>query len=168
MTSLGVIDLGNQWNQPIALTTILINHQWYSVAYAGEQLLRNGQNIYSLSGFQSYEFNIAGASHQDHWVITGNVAFSHKISTVILKNIIWRTIEHWKNISTVNNDCMFIFQSVLFLFMPYLFVVVAKPGAYKCKEADLNPSLLSDAHMRQWTGWALLQIMACRLLGSKP
>ena len=131
VTSLGVIDLGNQWNQPIALTTILINHQWYSVAYAGEQLLRNGQNIYSLSGFQNYEFNIAGASHQDHWVITGNVAFSHKISTVILKNIIWRTIEQWKNISAVNNDCMFIFKSALFLFMPYLFVVVAKPGVRK-------------------------------------
>ena len=32
----------------------------------------------------------------------------------------------------------------------------------------INWSPLSAAHMRQWTGLALVQIMACRLIGAKP
>ena len=31
-----------------------------------------------------------------------------------------------------------------------------------------SPSPLCAAYMRQWTGWALVQIMACRLFGAKP
>ena len=42
-----------------------------------------------------------------------------------------------------------------------------------CSNDDLvtngdNPSPLSDAYMRQWTGSALVKRMACRLFSAKP
>ena len=33
---------------------------------------------------------------------------------------------------------------------------------------EINSSTLSGAYMRQWTGSALVQIKACRLLSAKP
>ena len=32
----------------------------------------------------------------------------------------------------------------------------------------INSSFCSAAYMRQWTGWTLVQVMACHLLGAKP
>ena len=39
---------------------------------------------------------------------------------------------------------------------------------YKIKLTAFNSSSPSAAYMRQWTGPALVQIMACRLFGAKP
>ena len=39
---------------------------------------------------------------------------------------------------------------------------------YSGKGVVVNSSPPSAAYTRQWIGWALVQIMACRLFGAKP
>ena len=43
-----------------------------------------------------------------------------------------------------------------------------KMSAFYLRPQYVNSSHPSATHMRQWTGSALLQVMACRLFGAKP
>ena len=39
---------------------------------------------------------------------------------------------------------------------------------YEFEKFCFNPSPPSAAYMRQWIGWSLIHMMACRLFGAKP
>ena len=50
-----------------------------------------------------------------------------------------------------------------------LYIVLAKVSyQHHLKPYYINSFPPSAAYMRQWIGWALVQIMACRLFGTKP